>query len=134
VGTLRLANGGIRFVFRRAPNAARAQVAAPAGNVRANPGRPFPPDAQPGQILTNIDPNTLQAGRGDLVGARLTYQQQLIRQGTPRPTPIQVTPDGVIWDGNHGARAAAQAGVPVTVQVVPGTGTARGPVTDLPIR
>ena len=112
---------------------------APQGAVPANPGRPFPGNAQPGETLTNIDPNTLQAGRGDLVAGRLATQQQLIQQGTPRTTPIQITTDGVIWDGNHGARASAQAGVPVTVKVIqlpPGMPPPipKGPVTNLPIR
>jgi hypothetical protein len=119
---------------------AKAPLAAPlAGNPTANPGNPFPANAQAGQTFTNINPNTLQAGRGDLVAGRLATQQQLIQQGTPRTTPIKVTPDGVIWDGNHGARAAAQVGVPVTVEVIqlpPGIPppVGRGPVTNLPIR
>src|SRR5262249_17463596 len=98
------------------------------------PGAPFPADAQPGQTLTNIDPNSLSAGRVDLVASRLAAQQDLIQQGIPRYTPIQATPDGVIWDGNHGAAAAAFAGQPVTVEVVPGSIPSQGPVTALPIR
>src|ERR1700730_11794312 len=43
-----------------------------------NSGKPFPGNAMPGQILGNIDPNTLQAGRGDLEAGRLAQQQQLI--------------------------------------------------------
>jgi len=136
------ANNGNRLPVTTRPPSFRggqggAPVAPPA--VPANPGKPFPCNAQPGQTLTNIDPNTLQAGRGDLVAGRLATQQRLIQQGTPRTTPIQVTPDGVIWDGNHGARAAAEAGVPVTVEVIqlpPGMPppVGRGPVTSQPIR
>ena len=105
-------------------------------NVPPNSGQPFPANARPGQILGNIDPNTLQAGRVDLEAGRLAQQQQLIQQGITRNTPIEVTPGGVIWDGNHAARAAAQAGVPVTVKVIipPGPLPPGGPVTKLPVR
>ena len=120
-----------------APGARPAEPAPPsAPGAVQNPGRPFPPDAKPGQSLQNIDPNTLQAGRADLVGGKLATQRQLIQQGVPRTTPIQVTPSGIIWDGNHGAAAAAKAGAPVNVQVIepPFSIPSKGPVTKLPIR
>jgi hypothetical protein len=101
---------------------------------RNNPGEPFPSGAQPGQILDHIDPNSLQAGRPVLDAGRLAEQERLIQQGIPRATPIQVTPAGVIYDGNHGARAAAQAGVPVRVEVVPPWPIQpQGPVMNLPV-
>jgi hypothetical protein len=104
------------------------------GQVRPNPGNPFPNSARPGQILENIDPKSLQAGRRDLVQGPLALQQDLIARGIPRSTPIEVTPGGVIWDGNHGAAAAALAGKPITVLVVPRSLAPKGPVTGLPIR
>ena len=96
---------------------------------------PFPTGAQPGQVLEGIDPNTLQAGRPALDASRLATQQGLIDSGTPRATPIQVTTDGVIYDGNHGAAAAANSGVPVNVQVVnpPVAPTPQGPPASLPV-
>jgi RHS repeat-associated protein len=51
----------------------------------ANPGNPFPANAQPGQMLNNINPNTLQAGqRTALDTNRLQAQAQLIQQGITR--------------------------------------------------
>jgi len=102
--------------------------------VATNPGTPFPQNAHPGQTFSNINPVSLQAGRSDLVAGRLAQQQWLIQQGILRTTLIQVTTDGVIWDGNHGAAAAAQAGMSVTVEVVNGTLKPRGPVLGLPVR
>ena len=99
-------------------------------------GAAFPEGTQAGQILENIDASTLQAGRTSLDAGRLATQQDLISSGTPRTTPIQATQEGVIWDGNHGARAAADANVPVNVQVIkpPISPTPKGPVQDLPVR
>jgi hypothetical protein len=78
----------------------------------------------------------LQAGRADLVGQRLAQQQLLLQQRTPRYTPITATQEGVIWDGNHGARAAADAGKAIDVKVVNPECPVNsyGPVKDLPIR
>lgn len=45
-------------------------------------------------------------------------QQALRDAGLGRSTPIEVTPDGVIWDGHHAARIAAESGVLVAVKVV----------------
>jgi hypothetical protein len=42
-----------------------------------------------------------------------------VTQRVARFTPIRVTPEGVIIDGHHAVRAAAVAGVPVNVSVVP---------------
>jgi len=100
------------------------------------PMEPFPTGAQPGQTLENIDPTTLQAGKQVLEQSRLDLQQSLMDQGITRTTPIRVQPDGVIWDGNHAARLAADAGVPVNVQVVPLPtipNTSKGPIQDLPV-
>ena len=45
-------------------------------------------------------------------------QQALLDSGTERHTAIEVTPDGVIWDGHHAVRTAAEQGILVTVKVV----------------
>lgn len=49
---------------------------------------------------------------------RLNVQRSLLKARTNRHTPIQVTPDGVIYDGHHAVRAAADQGVAVEVLVV----------------
>jgi hypothetical protein len=46
------------------------------------------------------------------------FQKALLDAGIARHTPIQVTAEGVIWDGHHFARIAAAAGILVTVKVV----------------
>lgn len=97
-------------------------------------GVAFPAGARAGQILKGIDPKTLQAGRPDLVADRLARQADLIKKGAPRRTMIQVTEQGVIYDGNRGAAAAAKAGVTVDVHVIDATVAPKGPVSQLPIR
>jgi len=108
----------------------------PTAGSQCNPGRPFPENPSPGEILEGIDPNTLQAGRPDLVGDRLDVQKMLLQNRTPRHTPISATQEGVIWDGNHGTRAAADVGKVIEVEVVdPGCPVnAHGTVTELPVR
>jgi hypothetical protein len=77
-----------------------------------------PITAPPGQIQTNVDPLLLMPSRHDLLQVRLDMQQALMDAGTQRYTPIEVSPDGVIWDGHHAVRIAAERGVLVTVKVV----------------
>jgi hypothetical protein len=45
-------------------------------------------------------------------------QQALSDAGVERSTPVEVTPDGVIWDGHHAVRIAAEKALRVTVKVV----------------
>jgi hypothetical protein len=97
------------------------------------PGAPFPNNATAGQTLGGIDPSSLQAGRANLWQSRLTTQQNLVTGQVPRANPITVTPQGVIYNGNHGARAAAEAGVSISVEVIDETIPGFGPVTGLPI-
>jgi hypothetical protein len=61
----------------------------------------------------------LLPSRGDLNRRRLDEQKALLQAGTPRLTPIQVTRDGLIWDGHHAVRAAAEAGCLLHVLVIP---------------
>jgi hypothetical protein len=77
-----------------------------------------PITASPGQLQPNVDPRLLLPGRHDLSRVRLDIQQALLDAGTERSTAIEVTPDGVIWDGHHAVRIAAEKGVLVTVKVV----------------
>ena len=72
----------------------------------------------PGQLQTNVDPLLLLPSRHDLSQVRFDLQKALSDCGTERSTPIEVTPDGVIWDGHHAVRVAVEAGKPVTVKVV----------------
>jgi hypothetical protein len=60
----------------------------------------------------------LLPSRSDLSASRLAAQRQLVQSGQRRRTPIQVTTEGVIWDGHHAARAAAEAGQLVDVLVI----------------
>jgi hypothetical protein len=73
----------------------------------------------PGQVQSGVDARLLLPSRGDLIQARLDAQRALRQAGTPRSTPIQVTPDGVIWDGHHAIRVAAESATTVDVLVVP---------------
>ena len=113
-----------------------------------NPGQPIPPEvlaeapmgrafdpskATPGTTVKGVDPNSLQAGRPNLAEPRLRTQEQLIKVGTTRHTPIKVTKDGVIYDGNRGTRAAIEAGKPIDVQVIGEVIPGHGPVQNLPI-
>jgi hypothetical protein len=66
---------------------------------------------------------------------RLEFQRALTQPGKVRLTPIQVTQDGVIWDGHHAVRVAAEEGRTVDVliigQTVPPSGLA---ILALPVR
>jgi hypothetical protein len=72
----------------------------------------------PGQFQSNVDPLLLLPSRCDLSQIRLDMQQALLDVGTKRNTPIEVTPEGVIWDGHHAVRIAAGKGLSITVKVV----------------
>jgi hypothetical protein len=89
----------------------------------------------PGQAQSGVDPQALLPSRHDLSRVRLEGQRALLLAGTPRLTPIQVTPDGVIWDGHHAVRAAAEEGRTVDVRVVPITvPPAAASILQLPVR
>ncbi len=66
---------------------------------------------------------------------RLAFQRALLLSGGARLTPIKVTPQGVIYDGHHMARAAAEEGRKVDVlvidQVVPAVASS---ILALPVR
>ena len=67
-----------------------------------------PINAVPGQTQQDVDPARLRPGRTDLVRSRLEYQRKLIKSGQAKFTPIQVSREGVIIDGHHYVRAAAE--------------------------
>src|SRR5262249_55432996 len=77
-----------------------------------------PITVQAGQIQPDVNPVTLLPSRKKLSQVRLDIQKALIDAGTKRHTPIQVTADGVIWDGHHTVRIAAEVGILVSVKVV----------------
>lgn len=94
-----------------------------------------PITAQPGQIQSGVDARLLLPSRPHLLKARLDLQRALLQAGRERLMPIQVTSEGVIWDGHHAVRAAAEDGRTVQVVVidklVQAVGTA---ILDLPVR
>lgn len=94
-----------------------------------------PVTAAPGQVQQGIDPLRLLPSRADLIRTRLEFQRQLLRTGTPRLTPIRVTVDGVIVDGHHAVRAAAEEGRTVDVLVVAQAVPSSAPsILHLPVR
>jgi hypothetical protein len=95
---------------------------------------PFDPSlAKHGIVLRGVDPATLFANKPELEESRLEDQRQLIATGTPRYTLIQVNRQGIILQGNHGARAAAEAGVAIDVRVLDFPHPSFGPILTLPI-
>src|SRR5262245_9906753 len=89
----------------------------------------------PGKIQSGVDPNRLRPSRDGLVGRRLNVQRQLLLSGQQRFTPIVVSRDGVIIDGHHAVRAAAEGSLMVDVLVRDFPVTARGDsILALPLR
>lgn len=74
--------------------------------------------APPGQVQGGVDPLQLLPSRRDLLRLRLEAQRQLLQSGQARHTMIRVTRDGVIYDGHHGVRVAAEQGATVDVLVI----------------
>jgi hypothetical protein len=83
------------------------------------PGWQSPISASPGQVQKGVDARLLLPSRIDLEQGRLDLQSALRQAGTPRSTPIRVTTEGVIWDGHHAVRLAAEKGETVDVRVIP---------------
>ena len=81
-----------------------------------------------------VDPGALRAGSQQVLDAtRLAAQMELLRTGTARHTPIMVTPEGVIVDGHHAVRAAAELGRTVDVEIVALEVPAGEAASDLPV-
>jgi len=99
------------------------------------PGWQSPVSATPGQVQKGVDACSLLPGRSDLEQGRLDLQLALRQAGTPRLTPIRVTTEGVIWDGHHAVRLAAERGETVDVRVVPLLAPPSGlTILQLPVR
>jgi hypothetical protein len=94
------------------------------------------PITQPaGQVQTSVDPLLLLPTRSDLQKVRLDVQRGLLLAGTPRWSPIRVTLDGMIYDGHHAVRAAAEEGKTVEILVVDQPATVSAPsILHLPVR
>ena len=88
------------------------------------------------RIIEGVDPNTLKVGNQQTLDpVRLNQQKNLIKNGIERNTLIQVTKDGVIYDGHHGVRAALEMGKYIDVEIVPQTIMPSNiPISKLPIR
>ena len=129
---------GVSEVVAAIPKPTGTPTATPAPTSPSGGVKPTanPITAKPGELQT-VDPNNLVAGqRQTLIRGRLDTQVQLQQSGTPRNGgPPTVYENGVINDGHHAVRAAADSGQSVTVKVIPGQGaTATGkPVTELPV-
>ena len=80
--------------------------------------QPFDPaKAIPGTILRDVDAASLQSSKNRLVQWRLDDQHSLLATNTPRWDMIEVSRDGVILAGHHGARAAAERSLSLDVLV-----------------
>lgn len=98
-------------------------------------GRQNPIVVPAGQIQKGIDARLLLPSRYDLIPSRLNFQRGLRQAGRPRLTPIQVTTQGIIWDGHHAVRAAAESGDTVDALIVDAVVPASGlTILQLPVR
>ncbi len=94
-----------------------------------------PISALPGQTQAGVDARLLLPSRRDVLKRRVDWQRLLLKRKQKRHTPIQVTRDGVIFDGHHGVRAAAEEGLAVDVLIVDQPTPAVGVfILDLPVR
>src|SRR4051794_30465475 len=84
-----------------------------------------PINVQPGQTQT-VAAALLLPSRHNLVRLRLEFQKQLRDTGTARLSAVEVTQDGVIWDGHHAVRAFAERNMDVEVLVTSETVKAAG--------
>lgn len=91
--------------------------------------------AKPGQIQLRVDPRQLLPSRTDLLRRRLDFQHSLLTSGIQRYTLIEATASGIPYDGHHGARAAAELGMFLDVQIVDDDVAPCGLwILDLPVR
>lgn len=89
----------------------------------------------PGQVQIGVDPCALLPSRTDLQRWRLDEQRALSQGGLQRDTPLKVTVDGVIGDGHHAIRVAAEDGRLVNVLGISLSQAACGRlILDLPVR
>jgi hypothetical protein len=96
--------------------------------------RPNPISGSPGQIQKGVDPKMLRPTRKDLIASRLEFQRQLLLSDQSRFTPIIVSQEGVIIDGHHAVRAAAEEGRTLDVMISTLLANARSDsILDLPL-
>jgi hypothetical protein len=89
----------------------------------------------PGQIQHAVNPLLLLPSRRDLIRVRLETQRSLLQARVTRHTMIRMTRDGVIYDGHHGVRAAAEQEMSVDVLVIDQQIPPSGPsILALPVR
>jgi hypothetical protein len=85
--------------------------------------------------VQNVEARLLLPSRHELISQRLAQQRLLVASGRARWTPILVTINGVIQDGHHAIRAAAELGIRVDVKVIdfplPPSGVT---ILNLPVR
>jgi hypothetical protein len=94
-----------------------------------------PITAKPGDSQHDVDPSRLRPSRQDLVRVRLEAQRALLLANHVRATPILVTIDGVIFDGHHAVRAAAEENRLVNLLVTPlSIAASAASIIDLPVR
>src|SRR5258708_18183829 len=93
-----------------------------------------PINVDPGEVQADVDPTQLLPSRPSLIQQRLDCQRALAKSGRDRLTPILVNKDGVIFDGHHAIRVAAEEGNLIRARVVdfPLQPTARS-ILELPI-
>ncbi len=98
------------------------------------PPLPNPITVKPGYIQYKVNPRALRAGQQRAVNiSRINTQDRLQQADIPRHDgPVMVTKDGVIVDGHHAARAAAEAGRTIDVLVVEANFEAGPPIMELP--
>src|SRR5262245_12464769 len=82
------------------------------------PGWTNPITVLAGQRQQSVNPFALLPSRLDLLRRRLVIQRRLLLSGTARFSPIEVTVQGVIYDGHHAVRVAAEEGCLIDVLVV----------------
>lgn len=87
-----------------------------------------------GQIQARVDPLSLLPSRSHLSRVRLGFQNKLVQSGTPRHSPVLVNTEGVIFDGHHAVRVAAEDGTLIDMKVIdyPVAATADS-ILDLPV-
>ena len=128
----------IALEYSRNPNISLPQIVSEEPSPIVSSSKPILPNpitAQAGTVQRGVNPAALRAGdQMRLQSSRLVIQKQLIQSGTKRYDPIIVSRQGVIYQGTHGARAAADLGTSVDVIVVDLNIQAGPPVTELPVQ
>ena len=88
-----------------------------------------------GQAQTGVNPKMLLPSRPDLLRKRVEAQRGLLLGAGVRLTPVKVTIEGVIFDGHHMVRAAAEEGKLIEVSIVAIIQPPIGEIIlDLPVR